>query len=53
MEVIEDSIGRIREDSYRNLGERAASRGLVGSSVEFDQLEELEEELNRQARADA
>lgn len=48
--VIEDTINRMRQTGTRNVGEWAASRGLVGSSLEGERMTDLESELNRSGR---
>lgn len=46
--VIEASLNKMRKQGQRAIGEQAASRGLVGSSLEAENTREFEEELQRQ-----
>lgn len=48
--VIEDTIARMRQAGTRNVGEWAAGRGLIGSSLEGERMTDLEGVLDSQAR---
>jgi len=48
-QVIEASLGRIREQGQRSLGELYAARGLTGSSLEMEGSSRFEQELQRLA----
>lgn len=48
--VIEDTIARMRKDGTRSVGEWAAGRGLVGSSLEGERMTDMEGTLDAKAQ---
>lgn len=48
--VIDDTIARMRKAGTRNVGEWAAGRGLIGSSLEGERMTDLEGQLDAKSQ---